>query len=113
MVDAHYGTVVPHAAQGPICMLACLHIDAATPNAWMQETFEDFNEPWEKDLLTATPRLHDGYFELPQGPGLGADLNVEEVRRHPYHESGDISLFEEEWQFRRSRTQQMTAPHCQ
>ena len=103
MVDAHYGTVIPHAAQGPICTLACLHIDAATPNAWMQETFETFNVPWEKDLLTAFPRLVDGYFELPDGPGLGADLNLDEVLRHPYHENPDISLFEDDWQFRGSK----------
>ncbi len=103
MVDAHYGTIIPHAAQGPICTLACLHIDAATPNAWMQETFEAFNVPWEKDLLTAFPRLVDGYFELPVGPGLGADLNLDEVLRHPYHENPDISLFDEDWQFRGSK----------
>jgi galactonate dehydratase len=104
MVDAHYGTVIPHAAQGPICTLACLHIDIATPNSWLQETFEDFNEPWERDLLTAFPRLVDGYFELPTGPGIGADLNLDEVRRHPYHESQDMYLFEDNWQFRRGKT---------
>ena len=103
MVDAHYGTVIPHAAQGPICTLACLHIDAATPNAWLQETFEDFNEPWERELLTSFPKIVDGYFELPEGPGIGAELNLDEVRRHPYHESLDVSLFEDDWQFRRSK----------
>jgi galactonate dehydratase len=102
MVDAYYGTVIPHAAQGPICTLACLHIDIATPNSWLQETFEDFNEPWERSLLTKFPRIIGGYFELPDGPGIGADLNLDEVRRHPYHETPDVSLFEEDWQFRRS-----------
>lgn len=102
MVDAHYGTVIPHAAQGPICTLACLHIDLATPNSWLQETFEEFNEPWERDLVTRFPRVVGGYFEVPSGPGIGADLNLEEVARHPYHENPDISLFEENWHFRRS-----------
>jgi len=102
MVDAHYGLVIPHAAQGPVCTLACLHIDAATPNAWLQETFEDFNEPWERELLTWFPAIRDGQFELPSSPGLGADLNLDEVRRHPYHENPDITLFEHDWQFRRS-----------
>lgn len=102
MVDAHYGTVIPHAAQGPICTLACLHIDIATPNSWLQETFEEFNEPWERDLLTRFPRIIDGYFELPDGPGIGADLNLDEIKRHPYHENPDISLFENNWHFRRS-----------
>jgi galactonate dehydratase len=104
MVDAYYGLVIPHAAQGPICTMACVQIDAATPNAWLQEAFEDFNEPWEKLLVTNYPAVIDGYIELPTGPGLGMDLNLEEVRRHPYHEGLDISLFEDNWQFRRSGT---------
>jgi galactonate dehydratase len=102
MVDAHYGLVIPHAAQGPVCTLACLHIDAATPNAWVQETFEAFNDPWERDLVTYFPEVKDGSFALPPGPGLGADLNLDEVRRHPYTERVDISLFDEGWQLRRS-----------
>jgi len=92
----------PHAAQGPICTVACLHIDAATPNAWLQETFEDWNEPWQRRLLTGFPPIVDGHFEPPAGPGLGIDLDLEEVRRHPYHEKLDMSLFEENWHFRRS-----------
>jgi len=103
MVEAHYGLVIPHAAQGPVCTLACLHIDASTPNAWLQETFEDFNEPWERKLLTSFPNITDGHFDLPGGPGLGADLDLDEVRRHPYHEKMDITLFEDDWHFRRSQ----------
>lgn len=102
MIDAHYGLIIPHAAQGPICTLACLHIDFSTPNAWLQETFEAFNEPWERDLLSAFPAIRDGHFELPEGNGLGAELNLDAVRAHPYHENPDISLFEDDWQFRRS-----------
>jgi galactonate dehydratase len=102
MVDAHYGLVIPHAAQGPICTVACLHIDASTPNAWLQETFEDFNESWGRDLVTDFPRIVDGHFELPAKPGLGIDLNIDEVMRHPYHDSLDVSLFEEHWQYRKS-----------
>jgi galactonate dehydratase len=101
MVDAHYGIVIPHAAQGPICTLACLHVDVATPNAWLQETFEDFNEPWERDLLTNFPSVTNGHFERPTAPGIGADLNLDEVKRHPYHENLDMCLFEDDWQFRR------------
>ena len=84
MVDAHYGVILPHSAQGPICTLANLQIDACTPNFYMQEYFDQFNEPWEKDLLTWTPKLVDGYLELPTSPGLGAELNLEEVKKHPY-----------------------------
>jgi galactonate dehydratase len=105
LVDAHYGVIIPHAAQGPVCTLACLHIDIASPNSWLQESFEDFNEPWERDLLTYFPPIVDGHFEVPLGPGLGADLNLDEVKRHPYHETRDISLFDENWHLRCSDLQ--------
>ncbi|MEW5978460.1 MAG: mandelate racemase/muconate lactonizing enzyme family protein [Acidobacteriota bacterium] len=104
MVDAHYGLVIPHAAQGPVCTVACLQIDACTPNAWLQEVFDDFNEPWEMDLVTSYPRVVDGHLSPPTSPGLGTDLNLEEVSKHPYHETLDTSLFEKDWQFRKSET---------
>ncbi len=100
MVDAHYGMIVPHSAQGPVCTLANLQIDACTANLYMQEYFDQFNEPWEKDLLTWTPRFSEGYLEIPTAPGLGADLNLEEVKRHPYNEAAYMSLYDENWHFR-------------
>lgn len=101
MIDAHYGQLIPHAAQGPICTVACLHIDAASPNAWLQETFEDFNAPWELSLITGFPALKDGYFDLPTGPGLGIDINLEEVARHPYDIHYEMNLFDDDWHLRK------------
>ena len=95
------GAWISHAAQGPICTLACLHIDIATPNSWLQETFEDFNEPWERDLLTRFPASLTNLNS--QGPGIGADLNLDVRRRHPYHDRPDMFLFEEDWHLRRAR----------
>jgi galactonate dehydratase len=67
----------------------------------MQEYFDQFNEPWEKELLTWTPTLLNGYLEIPTAPGLGAELNLEEAKRHPYKETGRMFLFEPDWHFRR------------
>jgi galactonate dehydratase len=103
LVDAHYGVIVPHSAQGPICTLACLQIDACTPNFYMQEYFDQFNVGWERDLLTWNPHLADGCLDLPTAPGLGADLNLEVVKAHPYHETGDMSLWDQDWHYRRER----------
>jgi len=102
LVDAHYGVIVPHSAQGPVCTLACLQIDACTPNLYMQEYFDQFNVGWERDLLTWNPRLVDGYLELPVTPGLGSDLNLEVVKAHSYNETGDMNLWQKDWQYRRS-----------
>jgi galactonate dehydratase len=102
LVEAHNGVIVPHSAQGPICTLACLQIAACTPNLYMQEYFDPFNVAWEGELLTWKPKFVDGYLELPTAPGLGADLNLEVIKEHPYHEDPDLTLWEKDWQFRRS-----------
>ena len=103
MVDAHYGVIVPHSAQGPICTLACLQTAACTPNFYMQEYFDEFNVGWEKDLFTWNPKLVDGHLELPTAPGLGSDLNLEVIQQHPYHgDQPDINLWQKNWHFRRS-----------
>ena len=33
--------------------------------------------------------------------GIGADLNLDVVRAHPYHEQTDMNMWEEGWHFRR------------
>ncbi len=103
LVDAHNGVIVPHSAQGPVCTLACLQIGACTPNFHMQEYFDPFNVPWEHELLTWNPKFVDGHLELPTTPGLGADLNLEVIKEHPYHSEPDLMLWEEDWQYRRSK----------
>jgi galactonate dehydratase len=79
-----------------------LQIAACTPNFYMQEYFDPFNVSWERDLLTWQPKLVDGYLEIPRTPGLGSDLNLEAVKAHPYHTEPDMTLWENDWQFRRS-----------
>jgi galactonate dehydratase len=103
LVDAHYGVIVPHSAQGPICTLACLQIAACTPDFYMQEYFDQFNVGWEKDLLTWNPKFVNGYLQIPDAPGLGSDLKLDVIREHPYHTEPDISLWDLDWQFRREQ----------
>ena len=104
-VDAHYGVIAPHSAQGPICTLACLQIAACTPNFYMQEYFDQFNVEWERQLLTWNPKFEKGYLEISPRPGLGADLNMEVIEAHPYHPGGDLTLWDKDWQFRRSEAE--------
>ena len=39
MIDAHYGVVAPHNAQGPVATAICLQLAACTPNFFIQENF--------------------------------------------------------------------------
>src|ERR1700736_6805195 len=86
MVDAHYGMIAPHSAQGPICSAACVQLNASLPNFFIHEIFDEFNDPWEKHIVTHPVEVVDGYIDVPTAPGLGTDLNLEEIAKHPYQQ---------------------------
>jgi galactonate dehydratase len=71
------------------------------PNFFLQEIFDDFNEPWEKLLVDHPVEVVDGYIEIPDRPGLGIDLNLEEIKRHPYQLGNALPLFKQGWELRR------------
>ena len=37
-----------------------------------------------KEAATGCPEVIDGYFSLPNGPGLGMELNEDLIAEHPY-----------------------------
>jgi galactonate dehydratase len=103
MVDAHYGVVAPHSAQGPVCSAACAQLNATLPNFYVHEIFDEFNEPWEEKIIDNPVRVVNGFIEVSDRPGLGIDLNVEEILRHPYQQENFLPLFKPGWELRRSQ----------
>jgi len=103
MVDAHYGVIAPHSAQGPVCSAACVQLNASSPNFFIHEIFDEFNEPWEKEIVIHPVEVEDGYIDIPDRPGLGIDLNLEEILRHPYQQENAIPLFQPGWERREGR----------
>jgi galactonate dehydratase len=104
MVDAHVGMIAPHSAQGPVCSAACVQLNASLPNFLIHEIFDEFNEPWEKEIVTNPVHVVDGYIEIPERPGLGIDINIEEILKHPYQQENYLPLFKPGWERRRSST---------
>ncbi|GAA3399604.1 mandelate racemase/muconate lactonizing enzyme family protein [Paenibacillus hodogayensis] len=102
MVHAHNGVTAPHSAQGPVCSVVCSHLNMATPNFYLHEIFDEFNEPWEEQVLMPALKVHNGYLQPPEGPGLGVELNLEEVGKHPYHVGNWLPLFKQGWEKRES-----------
>jgi galactonate dehydratase len=100
LVDAHYGVVAPHSAQGPVCSVACVQLSASLPNFFLQEIFDDFNESWERRLVDHPVEVVDGYIEIPDRPGLGIELNMEEIQLHPYLPQNALPLFKPGWELR-------------
>ena len=74
MAEVYYVHTMPHSAIGPVAFSACLQVDAAVPNFFIQEQVDPalgegmLMEPWQ---------VRDGYIELPTRPGLGIDIDDE------------------------------------
>lgn len=105
MVECFNGVVAPHNAQGPVSTVACLHLAASCTNYLIQEYFDAFNVDWEHDLTTWRPTLdpRDGSLDIPTAPGLGVDLNLDEIARHPYQPGNYLPLFNNDWHKREGR----------
>lgn len=100
MVHAHNGVTAPHSAQGPVCSVVCSHLNMATPNFYLHEIFDEFNEPWEEHVLLPALKVEKGYLQPPELPGLGVELNLEELHKHPYHVGNWLPLFQQGWERR-------------
>jgi galactonate dehydratase len=101
MVHSFGGVTAPHSAQGPLCSVACAHLNNATPNFFIHELFDDFNDDWSHSLLTHPLRQEGGYLVPSDRPGWGTDLNYDEIARHPYNPDNYLPLFRDGWEQRR------------
>jgi galactonate dehydratase len=84
--------VAPHCSVGPVALCAAVHFGWSTPGVTVQEDFADFDVPWRRELVSGGEPSGRGEFALPEGPGLGVELNVEACARHPYRKNS-LTLF--------------------
>lgn len=77
-------TVVPHGWKTGITAAAQRHFHAATPNCPMFELLapELGRSTLRARLTYPEPAVRDGVMELPEGPGLGIELDEEVVERY-------------------------------
>jgi len=101
MAEAHYMPVAPHNAGSPVGTMASVHLAVCTPNFKIQETFDDFVEPWVRDAVIGRPEVKNGTFQLPEAPGLGIDLNEAVIAAHPPME-GFMDFWKTGWEKRDS-----------
>src|ERR687885_453780 len=77
---------VPHHGGGGIGTYAHLHFSAAVSNSpWVELMRDRPGEfPWPAQLVPATPIMvgQDGYATLPEGPGLGIEVDEGFVKRY-------------------------------
>jgi galactonate dehydratase len=102
--ETHHVLVAPHNVGGPVLTAANLHLAASTTNFKIQEFFNDFADA---DILACAPGLPeviDGYFSIPEAPGLGVVLDLDYVAEHPAT-GAHFDLFADNWHFRGLRSE--------
>jgi L-alanine-DL-glutamate epimerase-like enolase superfamily enzyme len=57
------------------------HLLASIPHGTCAETFHPDRDPIWWNLVANRPPLVDGWIELPEGPGLGWDLDLDYIDR--------------------------------
>ncbi len=107
MAECYDVALAMHCPLGPIAFAACLQLDAICYNATIQEQSLGIHYNKQNDLLDylSNPQIfdyRDGYVTIPDGPGLGIEVNehyVEERAREGHrwrnpmwrHEDGSVA----------------------
>lgn len=78
--------IAPHCPLGPIALAASIQIDVASPNFLIQEQSLGIHYNKDSDLLDylvdrSVFSVTDGYVKRPTAPGLGIEVDENEVRR--------------------------------
>jgi galactonate dehydratase len=100
MADAHLAVVAPHNAQGPVCSAVSVQLGGCIPNFYVQESFDEFNSAWSREIVDRPVLQHGGFVEVPTAPGLGIDLDWERLAAHPYQREHLLHFFEPGWERR-------------
>ncbi|RVD66979.1 MAG: galactonate dehydratase [Mesorhizobium sp.] len=85
MAEAYDVAVAPHCPLGPIALAACLQLDAVSYNCFIQEQSLGIHYNAANDLLDYAAnkdvfRYEDGYVAIPDGPGLGVEIDEDYVK---------------------------------
>ncbi len=86
--EAHYIDLMPHNPLGPISTAASVHLGAAVPNfAWLEcraspaETQLGFDD---SALFPVQTKMDGASYIVSDAPGLGVEVNEEELRSRPF-----------------------------
>jgi len=99
MKIAHYAEVyniriAPHNPYGPVALAAAAHSCAAMPNFLVLEHCR--LRPWFDQVQKFGPLIRQGCVALDDRPGLGVELDLAVVERHPYQPL-PLRTFQDRW----------------
>ena len=90
MAETYYMQIAPHNPLGPISLAACLQLAACVPNLLVQE---HPGMPDHRDLgvgiLKKPFTIVEGCIDIPEGPGLGIEVDEEKLQEYNYDGTWD------------------------
>jgi len=98
LAEAHYVSVAPHNCDGPLKTVIGIHLCANIPNFLILETFDDYDVPWRRELTPDAPRVKDGFYEIPTGPGWGVEVDESAIAAHPGDPGAKLNMFSVGWE---------------
>jgi L-alanine-DL-glutamate epimerase-like enolase superfamily enzyme len=81
MAEAFGVPLVLHNVAGPICHAACMHLGAHIPNLFFVESVRAFYQTYFPVIANLPVKPVDGHLAVPDGPGLGVELNPDMLTR--------------------------------
>ena len=90
-------SVSPHCSIGPVAFATAIHFAYSTPNMTLQECFSEYDVDWRMDLVRGWNPVDGGMLRLPEGPGLGIDIDEDAIRARPYRALSFPSLWDSGW----------------
>jgi galactonate dehydratase len=68
-----------------IGLAATIHVSAVATNFLIAEMFLNFKEACDEIVINPL-KIENGFIDLPTDPGLGMDIDMDALQRHPYKE---------------------------
>ena len=78
MAEMHHMSIAPHNMGSPITAIAAVHICSTVPNFLALE-YHSHNIPLWSRMLDLKDPIQEGYIGVPEGPGLGVELDEGEI----------------------------------
>jgi galactonate dehydratase len=87
LAEAYRVSIAPHNPQGPVSTAASLEFGFATPSYLICESVKN-DVPWRDDIVQSGFTIEQkGQIVRPSDkPGLGIEINEDEVRKHPFQQ---------------------------
>jgi len=82
LADHYYVAVAPHNVGSPVATIAAVQMGAAVPNFLAVEYHAMDVDWWSSIVKGDAAKIEGGYLPVPEGPGLGIELDEDVVKAH-------------------------------